>query len=380
MNQRSYLDYNATAPLRPEVREAMTEALAVYGNPSSVHAEGRAARALIEEARAKVAALVAARPEDVIFTSGGTEANALALAAQPGSSWHCYMSAVEHPSVLAGGRFYPETRTRISVTRDGVIDLKILASELEKHHLGGWRPFISLMAANNETGAVQPVAEASKIVHCAGGLIHTDAVQAAGRIKLDIAALGADLLSLSAHKIGGPKGAGALVLGNGASVEPLIKGGAQERRRRAGTENVVGLVGLGVAAESAAADLAKAGEIARLRDELEKEALAIAPDAVVLSAKVERLPNTSCIAVPGVKAETLVIGLDLAGVAVSSGSACSSGKVEASHVLSAMGVPEEVAQGAIRVSLGFATGRDDIENFLKAFAELIGRLRPKAAA
>jgi cysteine desulfurase len=379
MNQRSYLDYNATAPLRPEVREAMTEALDVYGNPSSVHAEGRASRALIEEARAKVAALVAARSEDVIFTSGGTEANALALAAQPGGAWHCYMSAVEHPSVLAGGRFYPETTTRISVTRDGLINLEILASELEKHHLGGWRPFVSLMAANNETGAIQPVAEASEIVH-AGGLIHTDAVQAAGRIELDISALGVDMLSLSAHKIGGPKGVGALILGNGTSVEALIKGGGQERRRRAGTENVAGVLGFGVAAELAAADLAKVGEIARLRDELEKRALAIAPDAVVLSAKVERLPNTSCIAVPGVKAETLVIGLDLAGVAVSSGAACSSGKVEASHVLSAMGVPDEVAQGAIRVSLGFATKRDDIENFLKAFAELIARLRPKAAA
>ena len=371
MNQRSYLDYNATAPLRPEVREAMTEALAVYGNPSSVHAEGRASRALIEEARAKVAALVAVRPEDVIFTSGGTEANALALAAQPGGAWHCYMSSVEHPSVLAGGRFYPETTTRISVTRDGLINLEILASELKKHHLGGWRPFVSLMAANNETGAIQPVAEASEIVHSAGGLIHTDAVQAAGRIKLDIGALGVDILSLSAHKIGGPKG---------AAVEALIKGGGQERRRRAGTENVAGIVGFGVAAELARADLGKAREIARLRDALEKETLAIAPDALVLSAKVERLPNTSCIAVPGVKAETLVIGLDLAGVAVSSGAACSSGKVEASHVLSAMGVPEEVAQGAIRVSLGFATRRDDIENFLKAFAELIGRLRPKAAA
>jgi cysteine desulfurase len=380
MNQRSYLDYNATAPLRPEVREAVAAALTVHGNPSSVHAEGRTARALIEEARAKVAALAGARSEDVIFTSGATEANALALAAQPGNAWHCYMSAVEHPSVLVGGRFYPETTTRIPVTPDGVIDLKILASELEKHHLGGWRPLVSLMAANNETGAIQPVAEAAKIVHSVGGLVHTDAVQAAGRIRLGMSALGADMLSLSAHKIGGPKGVGALVLGNGVSVEPLIKGGGQERRKRAGTENVPGIVGFGVAAELAAADLAKMGDMARLRDELETRALAIAPDAIVLSSRVQRLANTSCIAVPGVKAETLVIGLDLAGIAVSSGSACSSGKVEASHVLSAMGVPEEVAQGAIRVSLGFATKRDDIENFLKVFAELIGRLRPKVAA
>jgi cysteine desulfurase len=380
MNQRSYLDYNAAAPLRPEVREAMGEALSLCGNPSSVHAEGRAARAAIEAARTDVAALVGARPEDVIFTSGGTEANALAFASPTGSAWHCYVSAVEHPSVLAGGRFYPETTTRIAVTSDGVIDLEMLARELAKHHLGGWRPLVSVMAANNETGAIQPVAETAKIVHSAGGLLHTDAVQAAGRIKLEIAALGADMLSLSAHKIGGPKGAGALVLGNGASVEPLIKGGGQERRRRAGTENVAGIVGFGVAAKLAAAELKNIGEVARLRDELESGALAIAPGATVLSANVERLPNTSCIAVLGVKAETLVIGLDLAGIAVSSGSACSSGKVEASHVLSAMGVADELAQGAIRVSLGFATRRDDIDNFLKAFAELIARLRPRVAA
>jgi cysteine desulfurase len=380
MNQRSYLDYNATAPLRPEVRDAVAAALSLYGNPSSVHAEGRAARSAIEAAREKVAALTGARVEDVIFTSGGTEANALALAAQPGQAWHCYLSAVEHPSVLSGGRFYRETSTVFPVDADGVADLRLLAKQLEKHHLGGWRPFVSLMAANNETGAIQPVAEASKIVHEAGGLLHTDAVQAAGRIKLDMTALGADMLSLSAHKIGGPKGVGALVLSEGASVEPLLKGGGQERRRRAGTENVAGIVGFGVAAELAMADLANTAAPAELRDELEKGALGIAPDAVVLSRRVARLPNTACIAVPGIKAETLVIGLDLAGVAVSSGSACSSGKVETSHVLSAMGVPEEMAQGAIRVSLGFATGRADIENFLKAFAELIGRLRPKVAA
>ncbi|MGC1180238.1 MAG: aminotransferase class V-fold PLP-dependent enzyme, partial [Methyloceanibacter sp.] len=206
MMTRSYLDYNATAPLRPKVREAMVGALETFGNPSSVHAEGREARALIEAARAKVAALAGARPEEVIFTSGGSEANALALAAQPGDASHCYMSAIEHPSVLAGGRFYRESTTRLPVTGDGVIDLETLASELAKHHLGGWRPFASLMAANNETGAIQPVAEAAAIVHAAGGLLHSDAVQVAGRLALDFAALGADMMTLSAHKIGGPKG------------------------------------------------------------------------------------------------------------------------------------------------------------------------------
>ena len=375
MNQRSYLDYNASAPLRDEVRDAVIAALSLYGNPSSVHAEGRAARAAIEAARVKVATLVGARGDDVIFTSGGTEANALALAAQAGEAWHCYMSAVEHPSVLSGGRFYRETTTTIPVTSDGVVSLDTLAGELAKHRPGGWRPLVSLMMANNETGAIQPVAEAAKIVHETGGLLHSDAVQAAGRVPLEIGALGADMLSLSAHKIGGPKGIGALVLREGVSVEPLLKGGGQERRRRAGTENVGGIVGFGVAAELAAADLAKAPELAKLRDELEAGALAIAPEAVVLPSRVPRLPNTTCLAVPGAKAETLVIGLDLAGVAVSSGSACSSGKVEASHVLSAMGIAPELAQGAIRISLGFATSNTDIQAFLRAFGELINRLK-----
>jgi cysteine desulfurase len=380
MNQRSYLDYNATAPIRDEVRDAVTEALALSGNPSSVHAEGRAARSAVETAREKVAALVGARPEDVIFTSGATEANALALAPRDGASWRCYVSAIEHPSALCGGRFAPGNVTRFPVTADGVANLERLAEQLRESKAAGETPFVSLMAANNETGAIQPVAEAARIVHAAGGVFHTDAVQAAGRIKLDIAALGADLLSLSAHKIGGPKGVGALVLGQGAAVEPLVRGGSQEQRRRAGTENVAGIIGFGVAAELALADLAKTGEIASLRDGLERGALALAPGAVVLSANVARLPNTTCLAVPGVKAETLVIGLDLAGVAVSSGSACSSGKVEASHVLGAMGVADELKQGAIRVSLGFGTVNADIYSFLKAFGELIGRLRPRVAA
>jgi cysteine desulfurase len=375
MNQRSYLDHNATAPLRPEVREAVIDALALNGNPSSVHAEGRAARAAIEQARAKVAKLVGASPANVIFTSGGTEANALALAAQSGEAWHCYLSAIEHPSVLSGGRFYREATTIIPVTPDGVADLDVLRKKLEKHKPGGWRPFVSLMTANNETGAIQPVAEAAPIVHDAGGLLHSDAVQAAGRIPLDMMALGADMVTLSAHKIGGPKGVGALVLAEGASVQPLIKGGGQEGRRRAGTENVAGIVGFGVAADLALADLARMDEIAALRDVLEEGVRVLRPDAVVLSARVPRLPNTSCIAVPGVKAETLVIGLDLAGFAVSAGSACSSGKVEASHVLAAMGASPEIAHGAVRVSLGFGSENTDIQRYLSAFGELVKRLK-----
>ena len=351
MNQRSYLDYNATAPLRDEVRTDVIDALSLDGNPSSVHEEGRRARAAVEAARGKVARLVGAPAESVIFTSGGTEANALALA-QAGDGWRVLVSAVEHTSVLAT----PDA-TLLPVTSDGVIDLDKLEIELANPHLKGLLPFVSLMAANNETGAIQPVAETAKIVKSAGGVMHTDSVQAAGRVRLDMAALGVDLLSLAAHKIGGPTGVG------------------QERRRRAGTENVPGIVGFGVAAELAAADLSRLQQVTALRDELEARIRALAPDAVMFSARVPRLANTSYFSVPGAKAETLLIGLDLAGVAVSSGSACSSGKVEASHVLAAMDVAPELAQGAIRVILGFGSKRDDIEAFLKAFGELIERLK-----
>jgi cysteine desulfurase len=334
---------------------------------------------LIEAARAKVAALAGANPAQVIFTSGGSEANALALAAQGGSAWHCYLSAIEHPSVLAGGRFYRESTTHIPVTTDGVIDLEALTDELAKHQPGGWRPFVSLMAANNETGAVQPVAAAAEIVHQAGGVLHSDAVQVAGKLPLDFAALDADMLSLSAHKLGGPKGVGALILREGVSVEPLIKGGGQEGRKRAGTENVAGIVGFGVAADLALAELGKAS-LAKLRDELEAGAHERVPETVVMSGRVARLPNTSLIAARGVKAETLVIGLDLAGFAVSSGSACSSGKVEASHVLAAMGVPSELAEGAIRVSLGFGTKNTDIQAFLEVWSGLVARMRERPEA
>ncbi len=378
MNQRSYLDHNATTPLRAEVREAVVGALAIPGNPSSVHEEGRTARTAIENARAKVANLLGARPEDVIFTSGGTEANALALAAPSGEGWHCYLSAIEHPSVLSGGRFDPETTSIFSVIRDGVADLATLAKMLEKDKAGGARPIVSLMVANNETGAIQPVAEAAEIVHEAGGILHSDAVQAAGRMPLDLDELRADMVTLSAHKIGGPKGIGALVLAEGSKVEPLIKGGGQEGRRRAGTENVAGIIGFGVAAELAVADLTEIAAVAKIRDALEDGVRAIAQDAVVFSSSVPRIPNTSCFAVSGTKAETLVIGLDLAGIAVSAGSACSSGKVEASHVLAAMGVEPDMAQGAIRVSLGIGSENTDIQSFLSAYEDLIKRLKRSA--
>lgn len=391
MNGRSYLDYNATAPMRPAVRAAMSEAFERFGNPSSVHQEGRSARAAIETARAEVAKLVGARPDQVIFTGGGSEANALALAHRsPSGIRATYVSAVEHPSVLAGNPFDPEKPGLIPVDAGGVADLEALAALAADAHLKREAAnceaasLFSLMSANNETGVLQPVEAAAAIVHDAGGLLHTDAVQAAGKVAIDFAALGADLMSLSAHKLGGPKGIGALIVADGVPLSPLIRGGAQEMRRRAGTENVPAIIGFGVAAKCAAAELAEdRGEGAGrndLRQNLEREARAAVPDVVIFAASAPRLPNTASLAVPGTKAETVVIGLDLAGVAVSSGSACSSGKVEPSHVLAAMGVDEDLAQGAIRISFGWASSQDDVSRFLEVWVPLVKRLCATRAA
>jgi cysteine desulfurase len=359
----AYLDWNATAPLRPEARAAMTATLDSAGNPSSVHAAGRAARRLLDEARERVAALVGVSAKDVVFTSGGTEANALALTPSIGGS--LLASAIEHPSVRSGGRF--TSVEDVPVTADGVVDL----SALERLVAGRVRPLVSIMLANNESGVIQPVAKAAEIVHAAGGLLHVDAIQGPGRITCDFKALGADLMTLSAHKLGGPQGAGALIRRNGLTLEPLIKGGGQEQGARAGTENVAAIAGFGAAAEAVAKALT--GEVARitaLRDQLEAGIKAVASDTVIFGVQCARLPNTTLFSVPGMKAETAVIAFDLEGVAVSSGSACSSGKVAPSHVLAAMGVEPELAKGAIRVSLGYSTGLNEVESFLKAWAKL----------
>lgn len=376
--ERSYLDYNATAPLRPEVADAVARALATCGNASSVHAEGRAARARIEAAREKVAALVGADPRRVIFTSGGTEANGTVLS--PGlrpvgerdGAALLLVGATEHPSVLEGHRFGAAVE-RIPVDKDGVVDLGWLAARLDR--VGG-RALASLQAANSETGVVQPVAETARLVHDRGGLVHTDAVQAAGRIPLDRAALGVDALTLSAHKIGGPQGVGAIVLGEGMEIaDCLLRGGGQERGARAGTENVAGIVGFGVAAEIAARRLdGEAGRMRALRDTLEGEVRRLAPQAVVFGGSAARLPNTAAFAVPGLRAETALIALDLDGVAVSSGSACSSGKVRRSHVLDAMAVAPLLAEGAIRVSLGWGSSMADVVRFAAAFEKLMRTL------
>jgi cysteine desulfurase len=376
MTVRVYLDWNASAPLRPAARAAACAAMDACGNPSSVHGEGRAARRLIEDARGHVAALVNADPRNVIFTSGGTEANALALtpAIEHGAGKAprdlLLVSAIEHPSVLTGGRFSSARAAKLPVDAHGVIDLKALEQRLAAQEPG--RALVSLMAANNETGVIQPVARAAEIVHRHGGLLHVDAVQAAGRMPVDIMALGADLMTLSAHKLGGLKGAGALVRRDESiHIEPLIKGGGQERGARAGTENVAAIAAFGAAAHAAKADLAAgAVHMVELRNRLEARLRAITPEAVIFGAETDRLPNTTLVAVPGGKAETLVIAFDLDGVAVSSGAACSSGKVAPSHVLAAMGIVPELARGAIRISLGAATTQTDIERLLQVWQRL----------
>jgi cysteine desulfurase len=373
MTERAYLDWNATAPLRHQARTAMLEALDQAGNPSSVHTEGRAARHLIERARGRVAALVGAEAASVVFTSGATEANVLALspgwALAPNRSpfERLLVSAIEHPSVLAGGRFPRDRVGTIPVDRQGVVDLGALQTML-----AGAPALVSIMLANNETGVVQPVCEVARIVREAGGLLHVDAVQAPGRISINFNDLGADLLTLSAHKSGGPKGAGALIRRSGLHLsDPPIRGGGQERGLRAGTENVAGIAGFGAAATAISAN--RSSEIehaARLRDRLEAGLRAITPGVVIFGESVERLPNTTLFTHPGLRAETAVIGFDLAGVAVSSGAACSSGKVQASHVLAAMGVEPSLAQGAIRVSTGYSTKDADLDRFLSAWTKL----------
>jgi cysteine desulfurase len=376
MAERVYLDWNATTPLRAEARTAMAAALELSGNPSSVHAEGRRARRLLEDARAAVAAAIGASPRGVVFTSAGTEANALALT--PGVHRavskpveRLVMSAIEHASVLAGGRFRPEAISKIRASAAGVVDLDHLRELLASSPPA----LVSIMVANNETGAVQPVREAADIVHAAGGLLHVDAIQAFGKIPFDFNEINADLVTLSAHKIGGPKGVGALVLREGlVGLEPLLRGGGQELGRRAGTENVAGIAGFGAAARAALASLpVDSARLESLRRRLET-GLKQTPGIVIFSEDAPRLPNTTLFSAPGLRAETAVIGFDLEGIAVSSGSACSSGKVQPSHVLEAMGFGPKLAQGAVRLSLGWSTSEADIDCCLKAWRKLANTL------
>ena len=355
----------------------MGAALTLTGNASSVHAEGRVARQVIEVAREKVAALAGAEARNVTFTSGATEANMLALTPTLTSGGRktlrdkLFVSAIEHPSVRGGGRFASDAVEELPVKKDGVVDLPALKNALVRAE----HPLVSVMLANNETGVIQPIRKIADIVHAANGILHVDAVQGPGRIDCNIDGLVADLMSLSAHKLGGPQGAGALIRRGDIHIgEPLIKGGGQERGQRAGTENVAAIAGFGAAA-AVAASQADADRMAALRDRIEVAIKASLPDAVIFGENALRLPNTTLFAVPGMKAETAIISFDLNGIAVSSGSACSSGKVQASHVLAAMGVEPALAQGAVRLSLGHSTSERDVETLLAALTKVVSSIR-----
>jgi cysteine desulfurase len=378
---RTYLDWNATAPLCDAARNAMMDAYRLPGNASSVHAEGRAARAGLDRARRQVAALANSDPQHVTFTSGATEAANLVLTPDyrmgraPLVFGHLYVSAIEHPAVREGGRFLSDQVSEIAVTGAGVLDLAALEAALAGHDGATGLPMVAVMLVNNETGVIQPVAEAARLVHAKGGLLVVDAVQAAGRIPVDIAALDADFLILSSHKIGGPKGVGALVArGEVMMPKPLIRGGGQEKGHRSGTENFPSILGFGAAAERASADLdvVNAG-IGALRAVLEAGMAEAAPDVIIHGADVARVANTTFFTLPGLKSETGQIAFDLEGVALSAGSACASGKLGQSHVLAAMGC--DPGLGALRISLGPDTTQEDMTKALAAFARIAGRRR-----
>lgn len=382
---RAYLDYNASAPLLAAARAAVVDALDIAANPSSVHAEGRAARRVIEDARRSVAALVRARADHVVFTSGATEAASTLLT----PDWkmgrgavrmgRLFVSEADHPCILGGGRFAPAQVSRIGVDGDGIVDIGALAGALAAHDKTEGLALVAIHAANNETGVIQPIDRIAQIVKQAGGVLVVDAVQAAGRIPIDISAGYADYLILSSHKIGGPKGAGAIVAAADLMMPvPLMNGGGQEKGHRGGTENLAGIAGFGAAAREALSGLATIDQVRGRRDEIEAIIMALVPDAEFFGTGAPRLANTTFFAIPGAKAETAQIAFDLAGVALSAGSACSSGKVGPSHVLKAMGRGD--GNGALRVSIGTATGAGDIEAFRVALAGIAMRRADKERA
>ena len=370
MDRFVYLDHNATVPMKPAARATIEAAATIVGNPSSVHRFGRAARRLVEDARETVAALAGADAAGLVFTSGATEANALAISGC--GRRRLLVAATEHASALAAA----PGAERIAVDRAGVIDL----AHLERCLSASSEPaLVAVMMANNETGVIQPVAEVSRMARRFGAIVHTDAVQAAGRLPLDIVGLGVASLALSAHKFGGPPGVGTLIVDPSMPLAAMLSGGGQERGRRAGTENLLGIAGFAAAADAAGEALADQPRLARLRDRLEAAVRAAVPAAIVVGADVPRLANTSCLAMPGVASETQVIAFDLAGIAVSAGAACSSGKVAASHVLTAMDVGEDIARSAVRVSLGWTTTANDIERFLTAWHAIYAQAGPGRA-
>lgn len=360
---RTYLDHNATSPLRPSVKAAMLAAMDVVGNPSSVHGEGRKARKIMDDARDTLAFKLGCLPQMLTFTSGGTEANNMALRGV--GAEHLVVSAVEHPSVLAAAKNSGKSVDLIPVDQYGLVK-----SDALQVLLGRPNTLVSVMLANNETGVVQDIASIVEVCRKAGALVHVDAVQGFGKRQVNFGLTGCDMMTIAAHKVGGPFGVGALIVRDGLAIEPLLAGGGQELRRRAGTENIPAIAGFAAVAEEAELDT---------RD-LQRALEAGLKDAVIFSQDRERLGNTTCFAVPGMKAETLLMNLDLAGFAVSSGSACSSGKVGRSHVLNAMGVASDLAACAIRISLGWNTTAADITNFLTTFHSLVERHQTRSAA
>ncbi|WP_421929746.1 cysteine desulfurase family protein [Neoaquamicrobium sediminum] len=375
---RAYLDHNASARLLPAAHAAMLAALEVDANPSSVHADGRSARRIVDGARRDVAALAGGKPEHVVFTSGATEAASMLLSPDwrmgkaPVRMARLIVSAADHPCILNGGRFAPDAVTRVGVDADGIVDMASLERELASHDRAQGLVLVAIHAANNETGVIQPVRDIAALVKAHGGVLVVDAVQAAGRIPLDISDVYGDFLILSSHKIGGPKGVGAVVgVSDLMMPVPLVSGGGQEKGFRAGTENVPGIAGFGAAAREALTGLAGIDGIRAMRDAFERVVVELAPDATIFGNRTERLCNTLFFAVPGLKAETAQIAFDLAGVSLSAGSACSSGKVGPSHVLKAMGHGE--AAGALRVSIGPETGEAELKAFEQALRAHLAR-------
>ncbi|HEY1097182.1 MAG TPA: cysteine desulfurase family protein [Alphaproteobacteria bacterium] len=367
-----YLDYNATAPLKPVVQQTLQDVMALPGNPSSIHSFGRAARKVIEDARNKIASLIGCDPTFITFTSGATEANNTVLHQAPVE--RILISSIEHPSVTDVADILKSKRgiNFIPVTSDGIVDLHVL----EKLLMSDTRPtLISVMLANNETGVLQPIKEIAALAKDHNALLHVDAVQAVGKVPLQWAELGIDYLSLSAHKMGGPAGIGALVYDHDKPILKHVHGGGQERRRRAGTENMIGIAGFGTAAAEAEKSMTLYAQLRTWHEEMEDEILSVVPGAIIFGRNVERLGNTTQIALPGVTSEKQLIALDLAGFAVSSGSACSSGSIKPSHVLLAMGVDENLAKCAIRISSGWATTQDDIKKFTTAYIAMAQRMK-----
>jgi cysteine desulfurase len=370
---RAYLDHNATSPLGPAVREALVGAFDL-GNPSSIHREGRLARAAIEGARRAFGVLTDTAVENVVFTSGATEALNMALRPYGVGKSVLLVGATEHLAVCEGHGYAADVCETLPVDGQGLLRLEALRDALARH--AGARIVVAVQSANNETGIIQPIAEIAALVGAAGGTLVCDAVQSAGKVDLSEATSGADVLVLSAHKFGGPKGVGVLCIRNAvAAPAALLRGGGQERGFRAGTENVVGIVGAGVAATLAAERAARSGAIGDLRDAFEGSLRRAVPEVVIFGSESPRLPNTTCFAVPALEAQLILMALDVAGVSASSGSACTSGKVKPSHVLAAMGIDPTLARGAVRVSLGPETVSQETERVIETLAALLPRTR-----